>query len=523
MATESAILAGVALTKPTAPVTAKFHKIGASMPVLARTGHTLNVVKDKAYIYGGDRGDGSKDKGSEVHVVTLPTSLDLANLESTIDYQCITPVNPIKPLPQQPATLIGTSDPNPEAIVSGGQLPSYSPPPPRSAHASTSISSSIFVFGGRPPSTKSESDPVALDESGAVHRFSTITTLWATIQPHETKCSSGVPPPRTHASMASTPHPLPSRSGEDQTLSPITSTEEAHDETAGGGTLFLHGGLDRNGQQLRDVWAFDIASRIWSKWPDVPEPPSASISTPQEDQPVENSDAGNTEPRSQPSPKPFLSPPHLVEIESRLWRTGDPYGRVHYFDLVRDQFSDMGGQGELGVTPKTGQWESASFGSAQEGHEDALKRVEEKMGPTAPHEQEWPPEREGGALVPVSTGQGREYLALILGQPPKDEGTDTGEDPGVWTFQLRSDKITGAALKDRVKGWFGMDTGESKWAKSNIVEASKESGVESPPKGLTQFGCDAGGDWGSGGEAVIWGGKDSDGTVRGEGWVVEFV
>jgi hypothetical protein len=85
---------------------------------------------------------------------------------------------------------------------------------------------------------------------------------------------------------------------------------------------------------LRHVWTFDNASRIWSKWPDIPATRTADIE-----------DEGNT-----------------ICTESRLWRCGDVFGKVVYLEIVRDKVDNSSGAGELGVSPKTGNWEMASFG-----------------------------------------------------------------------------------------------------------------------------------------------------------------
>jgi hypothetical protein len=119
-------------------------------------------------------------------------------------------------------------------------------PTPWAAHTATSTDSTIYVFGGRPPSSATS---VPLSENGTIHALDAINHSWSTPTPHQTRRSSDFPCPRTYASSSSIPHPLSSGDY---------------------GTIFLHGGYDSKGKQLRDVWTFDVTSRMWSQRPDIP-------------------------------------------------------------------------------------------------------------------------------------------------------------------------------------------------------------------------------------------------------------
>ncbi|KAL9624434.1 MAG: hypothetical protein Q9160_001397 [Pyrenula sp. 1 TL-2023] len=473
---EGAVAAAAVISQPTVPLRARFNKL-PSVSTLARTGHTLNVIRGKAYIFGGKRADGEEDKPGQVFVVTLPSSLELDN----IDYQTVAPENPdqSKPIPV---------------------------PAQRSAHASTSVGTDIYIFGGR-PATSPESAP--LSEAGAVHRFSTSILTWTSLTPDNAQCSSGTPPPRTYASMTSTPHPLPSPAGEDHTLSPITSAESVpsiEDSTpaggGGGGTLFLHGGSDSSGGSLTDTWAFDIPSRIWSRYPELP---------------------------ASTSPPPTRASSYMLHASSSLIDTGPTHNTIHTLPLSLDKFNDLSGSGELGVSPKPpGNWQAHSLisqvAAIQSEHPEALHTVEAKMGPSShPQSAEYPAPRAGGGFVSVSTGAGREYAVLLPGAKTS-EGSN-GEELDMWTLQLPSEKGTGAAFKDRIRGLFGKDSGMGKWARCDVVQADKEDGVLPLPRGLEEYAYDGGGDWGSGDAVVMWGGrydKERGGEVTGEGWVVTF-
>ena len=91
--------------------------------------------------------------------------------------------------------------------------------------------------------------------------------------------------------------------------------------------------------------------------------------------------------------------------------------------------------------------------------------------------------------------------------------------PDIWTFQIASDKGSAAGLKDRIRTAFGSATGEHRWARCDVVQASKSEGDLERPEGLGDFAADAWADFG-GGAAVIWGGKSANGETKNEGWVL---
>ena len=447
-AVEGAVVGAFAVAKSTVPLHINFHKLPSPSRVLTRSSHTVTVVDGKAYIYGGDvQGQNGDDA---IHAITLPSDLDLKD----IDFQSIPAiVAPNRPLASYNDT---TTSPNTQKNAV---------PAPRAAHIAVSIDSTIHIFGGRPPSSPIASPP--FNENGTIHAFDTTNNTWSTLTPHPTRCSSGVPCPRTYASSSSTAHP-----------------QSSGDH----GTIFLHGGCGSDGKQLRDVWAFDVASRIWSQWPDIPATGAEDIEG-----------EGN-----------------IICTESRLWRCGDGFGKVVYLDIVRDDIDDFSGVGEIGVSPKTGDWETVSFGPIKVSGEGSTDdEIEAKMGRPGMHLAEaYPVPRTGAGFVPITTGAGREYLLLFMGKEGK--GSMLGD---VWSFQIRSDKRTPAMLKDGVRKMVGMQTGEDTWAKAEVVESTKKDGPVDLPNGLSRFGYGSLKDFGSGG-VVIWGGLSQGGDVVGDGWVM---
>ena len=84
MAVPAVAATTAALVKPTLPLHARFTKLAGPSSALARSSHTLNVLKGKAYIFGGDVPSGNAvDNGT--HIITLPTDEVLKDT----DYQCI--------------------------------------------------------------------------------------------------------------------------------------------------------------------------------------------------------------------------------------------------------------------------------------------------------------------------------------------------------------------------------------------------------------------------------------------------
>ena len=448
-ALQGAAVGALAVSKSTVPLHCRFHKIESPSPSLGRCSHSLNIIKGKAYVYGGESSyspnDGSMD------IMTLPSNLDLRDV---IDYQSV------KPEPELQRPLAAYSDTEPPASSAN------STPQPRAAHASTSVDSMLYIFSGRQPNQPSSS---ALTEDGTIHCFSTTTNKWTALTPHPTRCTSGVPCPRTYPSLTSTPHPLPSQG------SNITPSSY--------GTLFLHGGYDSNNRLLRDVWTFDISSRVWTSWPSLPEP----------------------------GPEDVAGDGQIVCIESRLWRVGDGFGKMYSLAIVRDDADDGSGKGELGVSLKSGEWEVFEFGAtaAAEGG----KEVVEQKGPTS-RADELPLLRKGAGFVPITTGAGREYLLYFMGEDAP--GSMVAD---MWSFQVKSDKQSLASVKDTVRSKTGFKTGENVWARAEVPESSKNEGILERPQGLSWFAADQWKDIGAG-AVVLWGGKTQAGEVRNEGWII---
>lgn len=456
-AVEGAAVGAFAVAKPTVPIVVRFHRIKSPSQTLALSSHSLSYYKGRAYVFGGDYKEGPTD--NVMHVITLPANLDL----SDTDYRFITaepaPARPLEPYTRDPDAKTATS------------LAKNVVPMARAAHAATAIASNIFILGGRAPRLPTDDyEPSLIDEQGTVHVFSAIDNKWTTLIPNMSLCTSGVPEPRTYGSMTGSSHPLPQSNFE--------VTSEAY------GTLFLHGGYASGGKFLRDTWAFDVSSRAWSLWPTLPTPGVEEV-------------AGEG---------------RIYCTESRLWRVGDGFGKMSYLELSRDIANDFSGKSEIGVTPKTGQWTTLSFGTTAKAQIQGEKH-DSSPGPTT-RADDLPIPRKHAGFLPATTGAGREFLLYFMG-----EDAPGSTVPDIWTFQIAADKSSAALLKDKIRTAFGAATGEHQWARCDVVQASKQEGEIERPQGLTAFAAESWTDFG-GGAAVIWGGKDAHGDTKNEGWVL---
>lgn len=145
-----------------------------------------------------------------------------------------------------------------------------------------------------------------------------------------------------------------------------------------------------------------------------------------------------------------------------------------------------------------------------------------------------PRPREGSALLPISTGYGRQYLLYLFGQRRETEGTseDMAEKSpfysDIWTYQAESKHpmptswtdFKPAVIKDAIREKLGYDSGGHSWAEVE-VQASEQSGHEGKvhpgPRGF--FGADTTND---GKSVVIWGGENPRGEKENDGWIIRL-
>ncbi|MCJ1338026.1 hypothetical protein MMC09_003310 [Bachmanniomyces sp. S44760] len=426
-AVEGAAAAGIAIAQATMPLKASFKKISTTK-VLPRSSHSLSIIKGRGFIFGGEEKSG-EPVDNAVHVFTLPSS----GVEEA-DY---------KEVPAQPVNV--------DAKV----------PEPRLGHTAAVVADRIYVFGGMGGGNQNP-----IDEHGRVWVFETSSNSWSHLDPAP---GSAYPEARFHHASTSTEHPMPS-TNKDHTANPVGfPDQEAH------GTIFIHAGCSASGR-LSDLWAFDVASRMWSKLPDAPEPTRSGTC--------------------------------LTFTRNRLYRyggfdgTNELGGEMDCLELVRSTFDDQSGKGNLGVSPRTGTWETISF----------------------PSDKQSPGHRSVAGLEAITTGQGRNFLLLFMGERnPDSSGNDAaGQFWGdVWSYQLHPDGMTAASFKDAARQVVGARTGESEWAQVNIPESTMAEGQLDLPGERGWFASGRGRDM-DGGYVVIWGGRNEKSERQGDGWILDI-
>lgn len=324
-------------------------------------------------------------------------------------------------------------------------------PDPRIGHTAAVVNDRIYVYGGRGGDSTE-----ALDEKGAVWEYDDKMAYWTRLDPVK---GSQYPEARYNHSSTSTVHPLPSR--EDHTEAGFGDVDpEAH------GTIFVHGGCAASGR-LNDLWGFDVAARTWSPFPDPPGEAREGSS--------------------------------LTFTKDRLYLFGGFDGNVQfggqidYLDLVTTTFNDQSGKGELAVTSATGKWQTV----------------------TAESGSPMPGNRSVAGLHPVTTGQGRNYLILLLGA----KGAEGEYWDDVWSFQLRPEGMTAASFKDAARELVGAKTAEHTWAPVDIPESTMTGGKQEAPGKLGYFASAPGHDLDPR-SIVLWGGIGDDKSRSGGGWML---
>ncbi|KAF2115763.1 hypothetical protein BDV96DRAFT_55841 [Lophiotrema nucula] len=229
---EGAVAFAKGIAHPTLPLKANLAHI-TSTP-LARSHHTLSVVKGRAYIFGGRAAPGTL-ADNDMHIVILPSS---GVLEA--DYTSI----------------------KARSTQSGGEVPS-----PRKGHTAVVVGDSIYVFGGKTQDNT--------DEKGRIWVFSTISNSWSHIDPAP---DSQYPDHRWHHSAASSELPGPRdevmyrEKAPQQPADPAKVVPEPA-ESDTWGTIFIVGGtLLSSSQPSNDAFAFDVRTRTWSTIPSPSEP-----------------------------------------------------------------------------------------------------------------------------------------------------------------------------------------------------------------------------------------------------------
>ncbi|KAL8747656.1 MAG: hypothetical protein Q9190_000503 [Brigantiaea leucoxantha] len=415
---EVTVGAAVAIAKPTMPLKATWQRFTTANP-LPRSSHSLSVIKGRIFIFGGEQ-EPRQPVNNDIHVLTLPSSSTVEE----VDYKTI------------PA----------KAVLENGSVPS-----PRVGHTASVINDR----GGEAME--------ALDEQGQVWEFDTRLSLWNVLSPGN---GFAFPEPRSYHSSTSTDHPLPSSPDH-------TANGQSESDRGAQGTVFIHGGCTSSGR-LNDLWAFDVASRTWSPFPDAPGPARGGSC--------------------------------LTFTQNRLYRFGGFDGntelgrQIDYLDISATTFNDKGGKGELGVVAASSQWEVV------------------QLSPEVPS----PGNRSVAGFEHVTTGQGRNYLLLFLGEKSPSSLGHSGAGEfwdDVWSYQIRPQGMTAASFKDATRELVGAKTGEGTWMPVDIPKTASTHGARRCPGELGWFASDQGHDMGPS-SVVLWGGVKSNNERANDGWIL---
>lgn len=366
---------------------------------------------------------------------------------------------------------------SPKPVKANGPVPQA-----RVGHTAVPVGHRIYIFGGRGGEAMT-----ALEEAGRVWVFDTASNTWDHLDPNS---NSSRPEARSYHASAVSEKPSPivprnARDAENTTVEtnapggPISGPPDPDSY----GTVFVHGGCLSAGQRTSDCWAFDISARKWDQFPSAPGPDRGGAS--------------------------------MVVVKDRIYRFGgfdgtrELGGTVDYLDLSSATYDDKAGRGEMSLMPQPpGEWLTSSF-------------------PVGSENNAGPKNRSVAGLVPINTGQGRNYLLLICGETtPSDKGhSGAGKFlDDVWSFQLRPEGSTAASVKDATRGvLMGKDTGE---AKSFEVKYYDSDGVmiqesqKKPMCGRGWFGSATLGDAGGSGDVLVWGGVEESNGRLGDGWII---
>ena len=203
--------AAYVLTKPTLPVKTKLTHLTTSTQPIPRSSHTLSIVNNKAYLFGGEL-EPRKPVSNAIEVLDLSS---VSTDGSPIDHQTV----PARSVHGDVGTA---ADDIPVARV---------------GHSAAAARGRIFIFGGR-----GGPEMTALDEQGKLRIFDTLTQTWDALSP----------PPDTKFPQARSYH--------------------ASCANADGSAIFVHAGCPSTGARLSDTWAWYLDSGKWTKLADAPAP-----------------------------------------------------------------------------------------------------------------------------------------------------------------------------------------------------------------------------------------------------------
>ena len=226
-------------------------------------------------------------------------------------------------------------------------------------------------------------------------------------------------------------------------------------------TLILHGGrTGKDEEASKETWLFTFDSSAWTELPTAPVSPAAAAF------------AGDTL--------------YTLCSDSKMG------GTIHLLD-IRANATDR-------EKPDSLVWRSADF----------------PTNPLTPG----PTPREGGALVPVTTGYGRWYLIYMFGESESSSESGRSLLSDIWSLQLPTHPVDPAGAKDAIRKKLPhTDSGEFSWAEVELAPTEQlELEGKAHPGPRAFFGADT-----VAGKVVLWGGINAKGNAEGDGWVLQIL
>ncbi|KAF7863000.1 hypothetical protein EAF04_007083 [Stromatinia cepivora] len=185
--------------------------------ILPRCGHTMSVISDRAYIFGG-----SED------LKTVEINNDMHELHISTDENTTTAV--LRSIP----------------AVGDGELSKAPVPSARIFHSATVARNRIFIFGGNGHSPdKRNLKP--LEENGRLWIFDPLSSKWSFLDP----------PPHTNF--------------------PLPRSDHISTSSLDGSAIFIHGGKSSDDVLSNGLWVFYLDEGKWTRLPDTPGLPRSGI------------------------------------------------------------------------------------------------------------------------------------------------------------------------------------------------------------------------------------------------------
>jgi hypothetical protein len=138
-----------------------------------------------------------------------------------------------------------------------------------------------------------------------------------------------------------------------------------------------------------------------------------------------------------------------------------------------------------------------------------------------------PGNRSVAGLQTISSGRGREYLILFLGEsgPSKHGHAGAGQFwDDVWAFQCPPQGMTAASFDHATRQALGKETGEGLWTRLEVDSAEGLEGEDInrlTPGERGWFGSSSMGDLDVSG-IVLWGGLNNLNERMADGWILRL-